>query len=129
MSSSDPKIDAREGSKRGEGDRGEHAARRLQLQRPHEEPAELPPLLADDVAEAELRQRLLDGEIEQHLEEPDHDDRGRVEAEVLETEHARGHDGAQNSEDDGPVHPRGRRRTAPEDAGGHRRVSLESASE
>ena len=126
MSPSAPNKVSATGARSDERERGENAAGGLELERAHEEPAELSPLLVDDVAEAELRQRLLDGEIEQHLEEADGRERRDVEAEVLEPEDAGRDDGAEDPEDDRAVDPRGGRRAAPENAGGHRGVSLES---
>ena len=82
VSPSEPKIAVRERREQRERERGQHAAGHLQLERPHEQAAQLPPLLADDVAEPELRQRLLDGQVEQHLEEADRDERGHEDAEV-----------------------------------------------
>ncbi len=75
---------------------------------------------ARDVAEPVLRERLLDGEVEQRLEEADRDERRREDAELVQPEDAGGDDRADDSARDRGVDPRGRRRPAPEDAGGHR---------
>ena len=107
-----------------ERERSEHPAGELDLQRPDEEPAQLPPLLVDDVAKPELRQRLLDGEVEQRLEEPHRDERGREHAVIGETQDPGCDDRPGERTCDGGVDPRSRCRPAPEEPRGHRGVSV-----
>ena len=89
-----------------------------------EEPAELPPVLSGDVAEAELREALLDGQVEQRLREADDGHHRGEPAEVLETEDPRRHDRAEDAEGDREVEPGRGRDAAPENALGHRGGSV-----
>ena len=114
-----PEDRVRDRSEERQRERSENSAGELDLKRADEEPAELPPLLADDVAESELRQRLLHRQVEEHLEETDGRERRDVDAELLQAEDARCDDRAQDPEDDRGVDPRSRRGPTPEDAGGH----------
>ena len=75
-----------------EGDdekRREHASHDLEQQRLPEEATQTPPVLARDVPEAVLRERLLHGEVEERLEEAHDDERRHEHAEVVEPEDAR----------------------------------------
>ena len=92
-----------------------------------EEAAQPAPVLRRDVAEPVLRERLLDRQVEQRLEEAHRRESGREDAELLEPERARSNDRAQDPERDRRVDPCGRRGPAAEDAGGHRRFSVGSA--
>ena len=83
------------------------------------------PVLAGDVPEAELRERLLHGEIEQRLEEADERERRGIDAEVVEPEHAGRDDRPDDAARDGGVNPCSRRRPPPVDAGGHPRECRE----
>src|SRR5581483_660737 len=67
---------------------GEPGPQRLEHERAAEEPAEPAPVLAGDVAKAELDQRLLDREVEERLEEPRRRDDERVQAEDRRREDA-----------------------------------------
>jgi hypothetical protein len=80
---------------------------------------ELAPLLARDVAEAELREALLDGEVEERLGEADDRHHRREAAEVLETEDPSRRDRAEDAEADREVEPGRGRETAPEEARCH----------
>ena len=82
--------------------RRESAADELEQEHLPEEPPQPAPVLRGDVAEAVLRQRLLDGEVEEHLEEADRRERGREHAELRKAEDAR--------RDDRPERCRTRRR-------------------
>ena len=115
----------RERSQHDEDDRRECTAGELQQERLPEEPPQPAPVAGGDVAEAVLRQRLLDGEVEEDLEEADGGECRREDAELLETEDARRDDRAEDPERDGDVDPCDRRGPAPEEAGAHREVSLE----
>jgi hypothetical protein len=93
---------------RGEAEqreRREHGAGELEQQRAAEEPSQPSPVLPGRVAEAVLDQRLLDGEIEQRLEEARRGDHEGVEAERRRRESVRGHDGGEEAEDCGGVDP------------------------
>ena len=59
----------RQGRERQQREPGEDAAGELELERAAEEPAQPAPLLCRRVAEAVLRQRVLDRQVEQRLEE------------------------------------------------------------
>ena len=61
----------------------ERAADELECNRAGEEPTQASPVLAGDVAEAELDQSLLDGQVEQALEEGGRGQHQRVEPERL----------------------------------------------
>src|SRR5206468_792874 len=87
--------------------------------------SEAPPALARDVAEPKLRERLLDREVEERLEEPHRDERGRVHAVAGKTKNPGGHDGSRNGACDRDVDPRGRYRPASEHPGGHPRECRE----
>ena len=111
---------------RREGDdeqRRERASHDLQQQRLAEEAAQTPPVLARDVAEAVLRERLLHREVEQDLEEAHDDERRRENAEVFASEDPRGDDRPDDAAGDSGVDPRSRRRPASEHPGGHPRES------
>ena len=114
----------REGHEGEEDHRRQRSADELEDEHLPEEAPEAPPVLRRDIAEAVLRQRLLDGEVEQRLEEPDCREHRREDAEPVQPEHAGRDDRAEESERDSGVDPRGRRRPAPEDARGHRGVSV-----
>ena len=114
----------------GKGSEGDDEKRRkdasddLDQQRLTEEATQAAPVLARDVPEAVLRERLLDSEVEKHLEEPDDDECRHEYAEVVEPEDARRDDRPRDAARDGGVDPRSRRRPAPENPGGHRGVSV-----
>ena len=59
------------------------------------------PVLAGDVAEAVLRERLLDGEVEEDLEEPHDDERRGEHAELVGPEDACRDDRPGDAEGDG----------------------------
>ena len=69
-----------EGRESDEEHRRDEAARELQQDRLPKKPPEPSPLLTGDVAKAELRQRLLDRQVEERLEEPHRDERCREHA-------------------------------------------------
>ena len=102
----------------------ERAADELQLERAPEEAMEPSPVLRRDVAEAELREALLDGQVEERLGEADDRHHRREAAEVLETEDPRGRDRAEDAEGDREIEPGCGRDAAPEDARGHRGWSV-----
>ena len=87
----DPLRQRREGE---QGHRGERSAGELQLERTPEEPAEPAPVLGDHVAEAVLRQRVLDRQVQQRLEESRRGEHRREEPELDEAEPASRDDGA-----------------------------------
>ena len=110
----------REG-REGDQDHGrERASEELEYEHLPEEPPQPAPILARDVAEPVLRQRLLDGQVEQHLEEADGRHRGREHAERREPEDARRNDRPEDAEADGRVDPDSRERPSPKGPGGHR---------
>ena len=76
----------------------QRAAEELERERLPEESPKPAPVLRRDVAEAVLRQRLLDGEVEQRLEEAGGCEGRREDAEVLDAELACGDDGAEDAE-------------------------------
>ena len=106
------KIVSAKGREREQCEPGQRAPEQLQPERRAEEPAQAPPLLRRGVAEAVLRQRLLDGQVEQDLEEPRRDEDGREEAEVLDRERSCRHDRAEHSESGGAIEAGGGRKTA-----------------
>src|ERR671925_557796 len=65
-----------------EKDRGESAADEFEPEHLPEEAAQAPPVLVRHVAEAVLRERLLDGEVEEDLEEANRGEGGRVDTEL-----------------------------------------------
>ena len=85
---------------------------------------EAPPVLRGHVAEAELREALLDGQVEESLRETDQRGHRREEAEPLEAEHPRRGDRAEDAEGDREIEPGCGRDTAPENARGHRDGSV-----
>ena len=103
--------------------RRERASDDLEQQRLAEEAAQTAPVLARDVAEAVLRERLLHREVEQDLEEADDHERGRENAEVFASEDPRCDDRPDDAAGDSGVDPRSRRRPASEHPGGHARES------
>ena len=109
---------------REQDDGRERAADELDLERPPEEPVEPSPVLRRDVAEAELREALLDRQVEQRLGEPDDGHHGREAAEILEAENPRRGDRSEDAERDREVEPGRGREPAPEDARGHRDGSV-----
>ena len=105
-------------------ERRERAADQLHLERAPEETVQLPPVLGGDVPEPELRQALLDGEVEERLREPDDGHHRREAPEVGEAEHPSGGDRAEDAEGDREVEPGCGRRPAPENARSHRGESV-----
>ncbi len=107
---------------RGEGDedhRRESAAGELQNEHLPEQPSQTAPIVGRDVAEPVLRERLLDGQVEQHLEEADRRHRGGEDAELGKAEDPGGDDRPEDAAGDGGVDPDGRERPSPERPGGH----------
>ena len=102
----------------------EQPARELDLERSPEERAQLPPRSRLGVAEAVLGQRLLDGEVEQHLEEPGSDERRREDAELDERERVRRDDRGDDPEGRRGVEAGGGRRPAPEKPRPHFRTPV-----
>ena len=117
-----------EGREGDDEQRREHAADDLEQQRLPEEATQAPPVLAGDVPEAVLRERLLHREVEERLEEAHDDECGHEHAEVVEPEHARRDDRPGDAARDSGVDPRSRRRPAPENPRGHAAVSVGRAS-
>ena len=92
------------------------AADDLEQQRLPKEAAQTAPVLARDVAEAVLRERLLHREVEQRLEEAHDDERGHEHAELVEPEdRAPRRSIPSDAARDSGVDPRSRRRPAPEE--------------
>ena len=116
---SPPKTVSASGANARRSDRGEPAADELELERAPEEPVELPPVLGCDVAEAELREALLHGQVEERLREADDREHRREAAEVLEPEDPCCGDRAEDAEGDREVEPGSGRETAPENARCH----------
>ena len=105
---------------RREGDdeqRRERPSHDLQQQRLAEEAAQTAPVLARDVAEAVLRERLLHREVEQDLEEAHDDERRREHAEVVASEDPCCDDRPDDAAGDSGVDPRSRRRPASQHPG------------
>ena len=109
-----PEHGVRERREGGEDDAPEGSSDDLEAERRREQLPQPPPILRGDVAKAEFRQRLLHREVEQRLHEGGRDQRGGVEAELVDPEHARGDDGPEKSQRDGRIQPHGRRGTTPQ---------------
>ena len=124
MRPSVPKSVSANGASGEDDERGERAADELELERAPEEAVQLPPVLGGDVAEAELREALLDGEVEERLREADDRHHRREAPEVREAEHPGGGDRAEDAEGDREVEPGCGRRPAPESARSHRGESV-----
>ena len=99
----------------------DEAAERLQRQAASVQPAQAPPALGRLVAVAELDHRLLDGQVEQDLEEVRGDEDDGEEAEGVAAQLAGRCDRRQHSQRDASVGPGRRGRAAPQEALGHER--------
>ncbi len=110
------------GERREEDDeeRREEPAHDLEEEGLAEETSQPAPVFARDVPEPVLRQRLLDGEVEQYLEEAHDGERRGEHAEVVEPEDPGGDDRPEDAAGDGSVDPHSSRRPPPERARGHR---------
>ena len=114
----------RERRQHDQRERPEKAADQLEGERDLEDPAQPAPAARLGVAEAVLDERLLDGQVEQQLQEGRRgDDRG--EARVVPGAELPGrHDRGEESERGRNVDPEHRRRASPEDTGAHRRHAV-----
>src|SRR6185312_11521164 len=104
---------------RDEEQRRQHAAGDLERDRALEQPSEPSPVLARRVTEAELDERLLDGQVEQALDERRHGENEGVKAERLGGEDVERDDRRAEAEYGGSVGPGGRGRAAPEEPRAH----------
>jgi hypothetical protein len=114
----------REGREHDEGHAGEQAADQLEAEREPEEPPQPAPPLGLRVAEPVLDQRLLDREVEEHLEERRRREHGRELRVVVDPELARRDNGREEPEPRRRVDPERRRRASPEGTGAHRCVRV-----
>jgi hypothetical protein len=109
------------GRERDEREPGEDGAARLEGERAPEQAVQPPPVLRGRVAEAVLRDRVLDGQVEQRLEEARgrHDE--REEAEVADAENPGRDDRREEPEQRRGVDSESSRRAAPEEPRMHNR--------
>ena len=117
----------RHGRKSEQGNHCEDPAGDLEDDRAPEEPTQPPPVLARQVAKAELDQCLLDGEVEQALEQPRRREDERVEAERVRREDVQRDHGPEEPENRRGVRAGGSDRAAPEQARAHETANCRDA--